>query len=635
MKIRKILSTILAGIITFSLIIATACGSEESSSSAVGGNEQQTGYVPKETDYYMVQDGKSDYKIVIPSTANSQELTAGDEMQYFLKESLGVELEIVYDKGLKFNSNSKYISLGENDLAETAGVEASEAELSASGYVIRTVGKSIFLVGAGTPGTMFSVYGFLEMILGYKCYAIDEVHIDKRTDLKLYDFNYAYKPQFDVFNLGFAEMAWHSGLGSRFYQGDAYIIPGTGAHCSFMYFPKEQYADLHPEWYSSDFAQMCYSSETLVDALVEKYIVDLETYSPKDVYGRNVLNFGIEDNTVWCNCAKCKATVNKYGANSATMVLFINKVADKVQAWIDENQPGRIVYIGVMAYQPTQEPPVKVDSEGKVTYQEEMKLRDNVMVRLAPIDAAWMYSIGDRENNLTAYNQLVGWGAICKNIGFYGYCRNYRHGFVNFDVWNAIQDNYKFYIENNVFFLTEQGTSYTIGSAGFMDFTIYLMTEWGRDVNKEFNVLKEDFFTAYYKEAKAPIEKFFDEMRLHYLQLADQHNINGGVYEDMYNQEMWSQGLLEKWLGYFDEAFALIEPFKETNPEKYELLYGRICQESLQPRFLMIHLYATKAYSVTELYEQKKRFFEDCEKYEVSPSEGQSLAGLKEEWGFV
>lgn len=615
-----------------SILIFSGCKNTNESNSSTSESEET---VLEETGFYMARDGKSDYKIVLPSTANDQLLTAGDEMQYFLEEALGIKLDIIYDKGIKFNSNSQYISIGENDLSKTAGVTCSEAEYGVSGYVIRTVGKSVFLVGGGNYGSQFAVYDFLEKTLNYELYAVEEVYIDKTDELKLYNFDLAVKQQFEFTNFGFAYMAWWSGLGHRFHNMEAFIVPGTGAHSTFMYFPVEEYANLHPEWYNADYSQMCYSSDTLVDALAEKWIEELEMYSVEDVRGAKTFNWGLEDNDAWCRCAKCMASITKYGADSATMVLFINKVADKVQAWIDENQPGREVYFNVLAYHASVAPPVEVDAAtGEVTIvDDEIICRDNVAVRYAPISASFMYPLNDKQRNLTTYVEMTGWGAICKNISFYGYVANFSHTFVGLDTFNAIQENYRFFKECNVNFLTEQGYSFTMTAPGFVDFRLYMMHEWAMDTEKNFKDLKQNFFTAYYKDAADVMIKLFDEVRLHYQYLAEVYDIVGGCYEDLYNQEMWSQGTLEKWMGYIDEAYAAIEPLKETDPERYQKLYDRVTIESMQARFLLIHLYSSKAYTVTGLYEEKLKFIADCEKYEVYPAEGGNIGVLRQMWG--
>lgn len=632
MKKMKFLSALLACIMACSIFLFSGCKEEENSSGA-GATEQET--TLEETGFYMARNGQSDYKIVLPSTAGDQLLTAGDEMQYFLEEALGIKLDIVYDKGLKFNSNSQYISIGDNDLSKAAGVTCSEAEYGVSGYVIKTVGKSVFLVGGGNYGSQYAVYDFLAKTLHYELYALDEIYIDKTDELKLYDFNLAVKQQFEFTNFGFAEMAWWSGLSYRFHNMEAFIVPSTGAHSTFMYFPIEEYGDLHPEWYSADYSQMCYSSETLVDALAGKYIEELKAYSVEDVRGAKTFNWGLEDNDGWCRCTKCQASITKYGADSATMVLFINKVADKVQAWIDENQTGREVYFNVLAYHAPVAPPVDVDpNTGEATWvDDDIICRDNVAVRYAPISASFMYPLNDKQHNLNTYLEMKGWGAICKNISFYGYVANFSHTFVGLDTFNAIQENYRFFKECNVNFLTEQGYSFTMKAPGFTDFRLYMIHEWAMDTEQNFKDLKNDFFKAYYKDASDVMIKLFDEVRLHYQFLAEVYDIVGGCYEDLYNQNMWSQGTLEKWIGYIDEAYEAIEPLKNTNPELYQKLWDRINIESMQARFLLIHLYSSKAFTVTGLYEAKIKFIEDCQKYEVSPSEGGSVESLRQMWG--
>lgn len=66
-----------------------------------------------ETDNYLLKDGATEYKIVIPSGSVSTELSvARDELVRLFKEATGVTLQVVADTGLTHSSDNKYISLG-------------------------------------------------------------------------------------------------------------------------------------------------------------------------------------------------------------------------------------------------------------------------------------------------------------------------------------------------------------------------------------------------------------------------------------------------------------------------------------------------------------------------------------------
>ena len=312
---KKFISLVLALLTTLTFGCMAACKtngktSESSSSNEIQGEETQ-GLV--ETGKYIVENGKSDYKIVIPASAGRKLLWASEEMQYFLEESLDVKLDVIYDAGLTFSSRDKYISIGENALSQAAGVTCDKEEYGSSGYVIRTVGQSVFLVGGDVMGSLYAVYDYLTQTLNFESYSVDEVYIDETDKLPLHKFNYSYIPSFEFRSATFAYTSWwHYDESQRFYDQMNYIDDATSSHSFFMFFPMEQYKETHPEWYNSSFTQCCLSAEGLPEALAEKFI-ELLIENPEDTCeGRNTLMFGMNDLTDWCYCPDCSALASKY-----------------------------------------------------------------------------------------------------------------------------------------------------------------------------------------------------------------------------------------------------------------------------------------------------------------------------------
>ena len=69
---------------------------------------------PQATADYLLKDGKSSYKIVLPDDADADEVLAGERMQSLFKEATGVTLPIVYDTQIAgIDSDDAYISIGD------------------------------------------------------------------------------------------------------------------------------------------------------------------------------------------------------------------------------------------------------------------------------------------------------------------------------------------------------------------------------------------------------------------------------------------------------------------------------------------------------------------------------------------
>ena len=95
-----------------------------------------------ETDNYLLKDGATEYKIVIPSGSVSTELSvARDELVRLFKEATGVTLQVVADTGLTHSSDNKYISLGNTTVYKTCGLNADTSALKKDGAKILTKDK--------------------------------------------------------------------------------------------------------------------------------------------------------------------------------------------------------------------------------------------------------------------------------------------------------------------------------------------------------------------------------------------------------------------------------------------------------------------------------------------------------------
>ena len=194
MKIKRGISLLLGVLMLFSV----ACGDgEESSSSSPITEETTTQTQLKESDYYLVKNGRSDYKIVFSPEASYYESFAVSELQTFFYEATGISLPMLYDTQVEtFDENTRYIFVGPTKQMEEAGITLKYEEVEETGYKLVNKGPNLFLVG-GSFATPTAVYDFLDYQFGYEAYSYDEVYIGKTTsDVKMYEYNIFKKPHF-------------------------------------------------------------------------------------------------------------------------------------------------------------------------------------------------------------------------------------------------------------------------------------------------------------------------------------------------------------------------------------------------------------------------------------------------------
>lgn len=142
---------------------------------------------------------RGEFDIVIPAKKSSVVKYAAKELQGFLSKAFGCEVEITKDAA----DGKTHIYLGDSPSARNAGIDVEA--LRRDEFVIRTSGKSIFIVGRDDPvrdpaeeidngvvsgqlyerATLFGVYEFLERFAGCRFYFPGELGtvVPKRSEL--------------------------------------------------------------------------------------------------------------------------------------------------------------------------------------------------------------------------------------------------------------------------------------------------------------------------------------------------------------------------------------------------------------------------------------------------------------------
>ena len=95
-----------------------------------------------ETNNVFIKDGKSDYSIVC--SGSSYEYKASIYISNQLGEATGVLLPIV--KTADWSSDAKYIVVCNKELQTEANVSVTTEDIGITGYQIKTIDKSIFII---------------------------------------------------------------------------------------------------------------------------------------------------------------------------------------------------------------------------------------------------------------------------------------------------------------------------------------------------------------------------------------------------------------------------------------------------------------------------------------------------------
>lgn len=162
----------------------------------------------EDTGEYLVNGGKTDYKIVIGKDSTKTEKYAAEELQNFIKQSTTVKIPVVSDASVSHDNNGRYISVGDTALLKAqTDIAVNYSELGENGVTVNTKGNCVYIAGATEMGTLYAVYRFLHYQVGYEAYAYDCVEVNYCQSLKLKNFAYKHVPSLGLTTAEDAEMS--------------------------------------------------------------------------------------------------------------------------------------------------------------------------------------------------------------------------------------------------------------------------------------------------------------------------------------------------------------------------------------------------------------------------------------------
>ena len=638
-KVRKLFACILSLVLSMSLL--TSC-------KAVNGDSSTSGDLPLKPisptveNAYVVNNGKSDYKIIVADVATLYTQFAVSEFNTFFEKATSFELEILSDNQIDFDTSAKYISIGENDFQAQAGVVCNES-ITDDGYTIKTVGNSVFVVGNTDVGTLYGTYELLRNLIDWECYGVDVYWYETNVSrIPLYDFDVKASPDFGIRTCRHPSILDSNETLMRMnfeMSRTSLRINGAAGHTSMYYVPIETHYENHPKWYSTKKQQLCYTAhgdkeeyKALIEACRDTIIKEMK----EDLLSTWV-NFTMADNNDWCDCEACDANWLKYGADSASVIIFLNDLMDSVYDWFETEEAKpyvRDLNLQFMAYLQLENAPVKYDesTNSYVAIDDLVRCNEHVIPKLCLTVASYTQDI-TAEQNKTALTNLQSWAAVSPQLQAYLYCANYVNYLVPHNTPEAIQSWYQAYKKYGTTAVENLGKNLETGlSTGWYNLQMYLDSKLGWDVNADVGVLVDEFFNATYRNASDTMKLLYNEYKVHnkYNESLDPQYIYTFIMtgSNVMNVKYWPKQILDRWNGYIDKALDEIAPLKETNAELYETVYKYIVCERVWINYLR-YTYHNASYYGEELSELKDEIVRDINVCGITRfSEAELIAGF-------
>ena len=620
---KKCISFLRGAVMLFSCV---ACQKETPTSS--GGN-----YVPPEsdeqiTDKYILKNGVTDYKIVVPADADEYELMARDELVLLFSEATGVTLSSVVDTGLTYSAGSKYLSIGDTDVLDSADITVLEEVTGKGAFQITTKGNSIFFIGGRENGVLFGVYEWLFRVLNFEQFSYDCYTLDKAvTDISLYDYNVVDSPDYPNYMAFTNYMMYDKTTRLRMKGVNGYgtesglqgLVDGNTSHNTLkllnpaVYDNPDDPENYHPEWYNvPEKSQLCYMAQgddesraVMIEEAAKNMIYYIKQQPKKKIWAISNM-----DDHRYCRCDTCNELREVYGCNTAQQIWFVNEVYDYIMEWFetDEGKPYYSPDFRMQSsfYEAYVEAPAEYNEETGEwqpivvpEYEEKygpVVLKQGIYGHIAPIFANWQVPLTDPVN-ITYYEQIMKMQACSYEIDLWIYATNFGGNYLYpFDNFSSMQANYQFLYEQGArMLLDETQNGQSGGMTGFHMLKSYLSNLLAWDVYADQNELIDRFFDGYFLDAAEDMRKFFDSyLNFSQLQMNGLCPGIGGYVYPINKKEYWPKSVIDTWQGYVDDAMLKIEKYKTLDPATYDMLYKHITMERVFLDYCYLQHYIKK-----------------------------------------
>jgi hypothetical protein len=424
--------------------------------------------VSGQQNFLLINQAKSDYKIVIPKDATPIEKQSSVVLQVYIKKISGCTLPIISQSG---STNTRQIIVGRTRLIDKNDYE----DLGVDGFIIKRIGNSVILTGGVRKGVLYSVYSFLEDFLGCRMYTSTAIYVPNKSSISLpatidrkESPTFAYRMTYftDALNKDYCD--FHK---MNYFKENW----GLWVHSFSTLVPPAKYFKSHPEYYAlvngqRNADQLCLTNPAVVTVVIEQ-LEELIKQKPNEKYWSVSQN----DNDNFCQCTNCKRLNAEQNSYNGSVLSFVNSVA--------KHFPRKT--ITTLAYRNTETPP------------KTLKPSSNVLVMLCTAYDERRVPLKE-QTNVGFYANFKSWAAITRELFIWDYIVPFAHALNPFPNYYTIQPNIQYFASRNVTQIFLNGIGDMHGE--FSEMRCYLASRlmWNKNLNVKATM--QEFITGYYGE---------------------------------------------------------------------------------------------------------------------------------------
>ncbi|MCR5229195.1 MAG: DUF4838 domain-containing protein [Solobacterium sp.] len=456
------------------------------------------------------EDEERKYAVVVSADASAQENFAAEVLSEYLTYLDGNDYPIIRDNqpfaGFRF-------CIGATSVYDTSDI----AGKSADSYVLAPFRNGLAIYGAGSRGTVYGVFTFLEDFCGYRCFTwlsgmvktSDKMNLpDKRIEYNTYfeyrntDWRSGWTPLYSLANKLNGDL---QGAVTAEQGGHIPYLSGSSHTLSNVFCSSDKYFSSHPEYFALHDGQrvpgqLCLTNDDVYRIVLDEVLELLaEEHNPNA--DLQIISLSQADNLDYCECDNCRSLDEANGSHAGSLLTFVNRIAGAVREKGYDN-----VAFDTFAYRYTRKAPSAVVPA------------DNVIIRLCTFECCFSHAIDDPHcpENKELMKDLEEWSRICGRMYIWDYTTNYAFTLGIFPDFHVLQKNMQSFCEHGVRGVYEEGNYYIyLCDTEFADLRTYLIAKLLENPYCDYDAAMLDFCTYYYGAGGQYIKAAVDEITDH------------------------------------------------------------------------------------------------------------------------
>ncbi len=569
----------------------------------------------------LVENGETQYAIVLPTNADATLTTAKDELVSFFAEATGATLIVADDNA--YDTYGTYISIGNTKSFASSGVKMGE--MNSQGYHLERKNNTIYINGETSVGCLYGVYGLLGELFGYEQFSDDTYALNHITTVECFELKKTESPDIEMRMPSNGALISNDDYSNRmgmamtenelFFQVGDYVnnekeSANTGWrvwHNALEILPYSYWTNQgKTNWFSNNKVngsvnQLCYTAHgntddynAMVAQIVKVMAITLTssqiTSRPDAIY----LTLTSEDGSGVCTCSACTAAKNQYGSDVGAVIKLCNDVREGVEGWMKANPTYKRDNVKVLFYAYSDY--VEAPTAGTI------EMREDVAVMYAIDHYVNYYFDIDNTANDKFREQFEAWANLTAKSGsdfcVWTYSKNFAMYMLRTDVYgeNAFfnENAYNYFAEKGVDLWFNQGaTNGTSTLSTFEKLNGYIDSQMMWDSTQSVATLTNDWFNAMYGAGAEFMKNLYTAQNTAARSIfgTTTEGIPTVVMNETSAKKVLTSSVFNTWLGYIDSAKAEVNADTSlTDAEKAKLI-DNINEEWISVKFLYIYLY--------------------------------------------